>query len=394
MRRIYLDNSATAPALPDAIEAVSQAMAGPFGNPSSLHRMGMEAEAVLEDARCLVADALGADPSEIVFTSGGTEANNLAVLGAAAIRRNPHAVVSAVEHSSVLEAARRLAAQDAAVDVAPVDPDGGVVLDLLRESIRPNTAVVSVMRVNNEVGTVQPVVKVARILDEIEDRHGRRPLLHTDAVQAFCRVDVDPKAQGADLVTVSAHKIGGPKGIGALYVRRGIRLAPLVVGGDQEAGLRGGTQNVPAAAGFAAAVRVWQQNRVDLVGRIRGLRDLLRQALDGIPGITWNTPSDADRAAPHILNLSVEGVRGEILVHRLEADGVYVSTGSACHSRKARPSHVLLAMGRSEEEAMSSIRISLGPQNTEEDVLTAAGAIRAAVEELRPVRRRGRESMA
>jgi cysteine desulfurase len=182
---------------------------------------------------------------------------------------------------------------------------------------------------------------------------------------------------------VSAHKIGGPKGVGALYVRRGIRPAALVVGGDQEGGLRGGTQNVPAAAGFAAALGVWRRNRTDVVERIWRLRDLLRETLGTIPGVVWNTPAGTDQAAPHILNLSIPGVRGETLVHRLAADGVYLSTGSACHSRSARPSHVLLAMGRTEDEAMSSVRISLGPQNTEAEIHTAAAAIRAAVEELR-----------
>ncbi|MDR5683802.1 MAG: cysteine desulfurase family protein [Armatimonadota bacterium] len=386
MRRIYLDNSATAPPFPKAVAAAAEVSAGPFGNPSSLHRMGMEAEAVLEEARRVVADGLRADPSEVIFTSGGTESNNLALFGVAANRRHPHVVVSAVEHSSVLEAARRLAERGVAVDVAPVDADGQVRLDALRELVRPNTSIVSVMRVNNEVGTVQPIREIARILDDVAARYGRRPVLHTDAVQAFCRVDVDPKAQGVDLVTVSAHKIGGPKGIGALYVRRGIRLVPLLVGGDQEGGLRAGTQNVPGAAGFGAALRIWQQSGPTMLDHLQRLRDVLREALNTIPGLAWNTPAQAERTAPHILNFSVPGLRGETLVHRLAAEGVYVSTGSACHSRKPRPSHVLLAMGRSEQEAMSSIRVSLGPQNTEAEVLAAARAIRAAVEDLSAVR--------
>jgi len=383
MNRIYLDHSAATRPLPEAVEAVVHALTGPWGNPSSLHRMGIEAERLLYEARAHIAAPLGVDPAEILFTSGGTEANNLALWGAVLDRPNPHVVTTAIEHSSVLEVARRMRDRGVRVDIAPVDREGFVRLDALREVVRPDTAVVSVMLVNNEVGTLQPLEEVVRILDEVEARSGRRPLLHVDAVQAFLKVEVRPRTQRFDLVTLSGHKVGGPKGIGALYVRRGVRLAPLLVGGDQQRGLRPGTENVPGAAGFGAAVQAQHRTWPQTSERMRALRDLLRDLLADIPELVPNTPAHC--TAPHILNVTLRGVRGEVLVHRLEQEGVFVSTGSACHSRKARPSHVLLAMGRTEEEAMSSIRVSLGAETTEEEVRTAAQAIHRAVEELRAV---------
>ncbi len=379
---IYLDNSATTKPLPQAVEAVHRALEAVWGNPSSLHRMGLEAERLLGEARSALAAALGVDPAEVVFTSGATEANNLALWGVALGRKQPHVVISAVEHSSILEVARRMESRGVQVDVVPVDEEGFVRLEALRKVVGPQTSLVSVMLVNNEVGTVQPLGAVVRILDEVESRSGRRPLLHVDAVQAFLKVPVRPRAQGFDLVSLSGHKVGGPKGIGALYVRKGVQLVPLLAGGDQERGIRPGTENVPGAAGFGAAVRAQLDSWPRDAQRMQALRDLLRTLLSEIPGVTWNTP-DHD-AAPHILNLTVSGVRGEVLVHRLEQEGVFVSTGSACHSRKARPSHVLLAMGRTEEEAMQSIRLSLAPWTTEAEVRTAAEILSRAVAELRP----------
>lgn len=382
---MYLDHSATSPALPEVVEAVRHVLERVHGNPASLHRLGMEAEAVLEDARSTVAAGLGAEPEEVVFTSGGTEANNLAVFGAVWSRSGAHVVVSAFEHSSVLEPARRLKQLGVAVDFLPVDRDGFVRLEALADLLRPDTALVSVVLVNNEVGTLQPVSQVAALLDEAASRWGRRPLLHTDAVQALGHVAFRVQDLRADLVTVSAHKLGGPKGAGALYVRRGVRLQPLVLGGDQERGLRGGTPNLAGIAGFAAAVRFWVERGGQLRGALRALQTRLRAELQSLADVRWNTPPDEHRTAPHILNVSVPGVRGEVLVHRLEQDGVYVSTGSACHSRRARPSHVLLAMGRTEEEATSAVRLSLGPATTEDEVAYAARAFRAALDDLRPL---------
>ncbi len=385
MRRVYLDHSATSPPLPEVVEAVREVLERVPGNPASLHGVGLEAERVLEDSRATVASSLGADPVEVVFTSGGTEANNLAVFGAAWARRTPHVVVSAFEHASVLEPARRLRGLGVEVDLLPVDADGFVRVDALPDLLRPNTALVSVVLVNNEVGTLQPVAEVARHLDEAQRRWGRRPLLHTDAVQALGHVAFHVRDLRADLVTVSAHKLGGPKGVGALYVRRGVRLQPLVLGGDQERGLRGGTPNLPGIAGFAAAVRFWQREGDRLRSRMRELQDRLRRGLEPVGGLRWNTPADPRRTAPHILNVSAPGLRGEVLVHRLEQEGVYVSTGSACHSRRAEPSHVLTSMGRSQDEAASAVRLSLGPCTTEEEVDWAAEAFRKALEDLRAV---------
>jgi cysteine desulfurase len=385
VRSVYLDHSATSPALPEVVDAVRHALERVHGNPASLHRLGVEAERFLEEARSTVAAGLGAEPPEVVFTSGGTEANNLAVFGVAWARSSPHVIVSAFEHSSVLEPARRLRQLGVQVDFLPVDRDGFVRLDALADLLRPNTALVSVVLVNNEVGTLQPVAQVAALLDEAESRWGRRPLLHTDAVQALGHVPFRVRDLRADLVTVSAHKLGGPKGVGALYVRRGVHLQPSVLGGDQERGLRGGTPNLPGIAGFAAALRFWTEQGDRLRGVLRALWAKLRAELASCPDVRWNTPAEEQRTAPHILNLSVPGLRGEVLVHRLEEDGVYVSTGSACHSRRAHPSHVLLAMGRTEVEATSAVRLSLGPSTTDEDVAYAAQALKAALEDLRPL---------
>lgn len=383
MRRVYLDHSATSPALPEALEAVRYVLEHVHGNPASLHGLGLEAERVLDDARQAVAEVLGAKASEVVFTSGGTEANNLAVFGATGGRHNPHVVVSSFEHSSVLEPARRLREAGVAVDFCPVDAAGFLRLDALADLLRPHTALVSVVLVNNEVGTLQPIREVAKLLDEAEARWGRRPLLHTDAVQALGHVAFRVGDLRADLVTLSAHKLGGPPGVGALYVRQGVRLQPLILGGDQERGLRGGTPNLPGIAGFGAAVRFWVREGEMLRARLRTLQLQLRHGLQAVGGLSWNTPEDPAHTAPHILNVSAPGLRGEVLVRRLEQEGVYVSTGSACHSRRSEPSHVLLAMGRSQEEAISAVRLSLGPQTTEEDVQHAAYAFRVALEDLR-----------
>jgi cysteine desulfurase len=381
-REIYLDNAATTRPGSSVVAAMVAALTDGFGNPSSIHGKGLAAERAVAAARAQVAEALGVPPAWVLFTSGGTEANNLAVKGAARAygRRGRHLIGTTVEHSSVLEALRSLEAEGFAIALVPVNRQGRVDPAAVSAALRPETLLVSVMAVNNEVGTIQPIAEIAQTVSRRRGR-GRLPLLHVDAVQAFGRVRVP--AAGIDLLTISAHKVHGPKGVGALIVREGVRIAPLLHGGDQQRALRPGTENVPGIVGFGEAAARIQAEGPDAVARLRGLRAHLADRLTRIEGVSINGPDQDDLAAPHILNVRVAGVRGETLVHRLEMDSIYVSTGSACHSRDPRPSHVLIAMGLEQEEALSSVRISLARTTTTEEIDAAADAIARAARELR-----------
>ena len=379
VREIYLDNAATTRPDPAVVAAMTSALTEGYGNPSSIHGKGVEAERRVAEARAQVAALLGVPPAAVLFTSGGTEANNLAIKGAARAYRNRgrHLIGTAVEHSSVLEALRTLEAEGFALTVLPVDRGGRIDPDEVRRALRPDTLLVSVMAVNNEVGTVQPVAEIARIVRDARGE-GRLPLFHVDAVQALGRVPI-PVAE-IDLLTVSAHKVHGPKGAGALVVREGVRLEPLLHGGEQQRGVRPGTENVPGIVGFGqAAARLREEGPA--AAHLQRLRARLVERLGDIAGLAINTP--AAGAAPHILNVCLAGVRGETLVHRLEMEGIYVSTGSACHSHDPRPSHVLVAMGLSRQEALSSIRISLARTTTHEDIEAAGDALTRAVADLR-----------
>jgi len=382
-QEIYLDNAATTRPHPAVVEAMREVMTVDYGNPSSLHRMGVEAERRIEGARAEIAALLGVNPREIVFTSGATEANNLAIRGVASAykRKGKHLITTQIEHSSVIEPCRRLQEEGFEVTYLPVDRYGLVDPGSLAEAIGPETILVSVMAVNNEVGSIQPIEEIGKIVREAGRKLGRRILFHVDAVQALGKVPLSPNRAGIDLLSLSGHKIAGPKGIGALFIREGVRLTPLLYGGDQERGLRPGTENVPGIVGMGVAARLLGETQSAVVPRLRGLRARLLSFLRGHPRIQVNGPPD-EQAAPHILSITAKGVLGEHLVHRLEVDGIYVSTGSACHSRRTEPSHVLLAMGLTREEALSTIRISFGYETTEEDVEVAGQAILQAVDEL------------
>lgn len=380
INEVYLDNAATTKPHPTVVEAVTRALTADFGNPSSLHRKGLDAERIVRAAREAVALTLEVPPGEIVFTSGGTESNTLAIRGAAGIAKGRHIVTDAIEHSSVLTPIRRLAAEGFEVTELTVDAAGRVSPEQIGSALRPDTALVSVMAINNEIGTVQPIEEIGRAINR--HRVGGNPVaFHVDAVQAWGKIPLRPRAWGVDLLSISGHKVHGPKGAGALYVRKGVRLAPLLGGGDQEQGIRPGTENVPGIAGLGAAAELIAADVEEATKRMTGLRDRLRAALAGIPDVRINTP--AQGAAPHILNASFPGVRGETLLHRLEMDGIYTSTGSACHSHRVEPSHVLLAIGLSPDLAASSLRFGLSRFTTEEEIETAAAAVTSAVEELR-----------
>ena len=352
--RIYLDHAASSPVVPEAAAAMAEQLGVP-GNPASLHASGRAARRTLEEARESLAADLGARATEIVFTSGGTEANNLALLGALRGGRTELAV-SAIEHPSVAAVRDRVP-----VAVLPVDPSGHLDLAAAGGLVGPRTALVSVMWVNNETGAVQPVAGVAELA------HAAGALAHSDAVQAFGHLPVDVASAGLDLLSVSAHKLGGPVGIGALVVRRGARLAPTGFGGGQEARLRSGTVPVALAAGFAAASRLAATRREAEAARLAALRDRLAAGVSvAVPGTVVNTRQPC---GPTILNVTFPGVRADDVLLLLDAAGFDASTGSACTAGVHQPSEVLLAMGRSLADASASLRFSFGPGTGEGDVL-------------------------
>lgn len=369
---IYLDHAASTPVAPAVAERIAALLTEEYANPSSLHASARSARKVIEEAREALALALGGRPEEIVFTSGGTEADNLAVLGVTRRRRREgrdNVVVSAGEHHAVLDAALALRDEGTDVRIAPLDASGRIDLAALEGAVDTRTALVAVMAANNETGVVQPIADVAEIA------RSRGAVLHCDAVQALPWRDCSQLP--ADTIAVSAHKIGGPKGVGALLIRRGTRIEPLVHGGGQERALRPGTLNTPGIGGFAAALA----SRID-PGPVAELRDALQERLLGaLPGASVSGLG-AERLPGH-LHLTFDGIDAESLLLTLDAHGIAASSGSACASGAAEPSHVLLAMGMSRTRAMSALRLSLGATTTSEDVARAGDAIISSVRRLR-----------
>ncbi len=368
----YLDNAATTPMRPEAVEAMLPYLTERFGNPSGSHAVSREAKKALEEARDVVAAALGASPGEVVFTGGGTEADNLAVIGAH--RARPGTVVcSAVEHHAVLHATRAVGGR-----LAPVGADGVVDLDALAAMLDPDVSVVAVMLANNEVGTIQPIAGVAALA------RARAPeaVVVTDAVQAFPWLDVAALAGPADLVAVSAHKFGGPKGVGALVVRQGVQVAPIIHGGGQERDRRSGTYNVAGVVAMAAAMQATIAQRDDTVARVRRLRDRLADGLLARIDGAIETGERANRVAGNC-HLTFDGIEAEALLVLLDGMGVYASAGSACTSGAVEPSHVLEAMGVSRARGLGALRLSLGPTTTDADIDLALDAVPTAVARLR-----------
>lgn len=368
----YLDHAATTPMRPEAVEAMLPFLADRFANPSGAHALARDARRALDEAREAMAGLLGAQPGELVFTSGGTESDNLAVLGAHD-RRGGVVVCSAVEHHAVLDAVTSRGGV-----VVRVDRDGLVDLDHLADVLDPDVTLVSVMLSNNETGVIQPFAAVAELVRE----RAPRALLHTDAVQAFCWLDVATEAAAADLVSVSAHKFGGPKGAGVLVVRSGAEVAARQLGGGQERGMRSGTQNVPAIVGMARAAELAVRERESTVERVGALRDRLAEGiLASVPGATV-TAAGVDRTAG-LCHLCLDGVESEALIFLLEKRGVYASAASSCSSGAVESSHVLAAMGVPRELAAGSLRLSLGASSTDADVDLVSEVLPPAVERLR-----------
>lgn len=381
--RIYLDHNATAPILPEVAAAMTRALTETVGNASSVHAFGQQAKAEVDRARLAVAALLGADASEVVFTSGGTEADNLAIRGAAEALEpagRKHMVTLAIEHEAVLNTFKALERRGWTTTVLPVEPSGIVNPAVVADAIRPDTALVSVMHANNEIGTIQPIAAIAALT------RARGVLFHTDAVQSVGKIPVSVRDLGADLLSLSAHKFGGPKGVGALWIRRGVRLLSQATGGRQERGRRAGTENVPAIVGLGVAASVASVKLPAEMLRLSALRDHLEgEVLRTVPGSAIN--GDRANRVPNTTNLSFEGIEAESLLIALDLEGIAVSTGSACSSGSLEPSHVLRAMGLPNARARNSLRFSLGSSTTADDAAAVASVLPRLVARLRTLGR-------
>ena len=375
MREIYLDNSATTRVYPEAAQEAYSAMTEAYGNPSSLHLKGVEAEKIREGARKTVAGAIGGDVAGLYFTSGGTEANNLAVIGGAMAkkRRGDKIVVSAYEHDSVMKSAQYLEKNGFTVQWLYPDEKGIITPEAMASAVDEKTVFVSVMMVNNEIGAVNPIAKL------VKAAKAKNPdvIFHCDAVQAFCKMPFSAERLGVDLMTVTAHKIGGPKGVGALWIRKGVHVLPIHFGGEQEKELRPGTEPLPLIAAFGKAVSLSKAAEPDFEQRMKELHDCLLKETENEHGIVLNSP---EGAFPGIANLSVLGIRSEIMLHYLENRGIYVSSGSAC--ALGAKSHVLKAMGYPADRIDSALRISFGRETEKEDIFELVSALRDAMKEL------------
>jgi len=376
--RVYFDYNATTPLSDAAADAVARITRETFGNASSVHHFGQQAKAVLDEARSALATLVGGDPSEIIFTSGGTESDNFAIRGAAEaieVSGRRHLVASAIEHEAVLNTLKALARRGWQTTLVPVDQSGAVSADRVSEALTENTAIVSVMHANNEIGTIQPIADIAK------PAHERGALLHTDAVRSAGKIPVDVRAMGIDLLSLSAHKFNGPKGTGALWVKRGTRMQPILTGGKHERNRRAGTENVPAVGGMGVAARLAVQKMAAEAERLAALRDRLEQTiLSRIPGTAVNGTGPR---VSNTTNISFDRVEAESLLIALDLEGIAVSTGSACSSGTLEPSHVLRAMGLPTHRTQNSLRFSLGLFSTGEEVDRVVDVLPRLVEKLR-----------
>lgn len=359
MQEIYLDNSATTRPFQEVIKEAEKAIETSYGNPSSLHKKGVDAERIIDKSRETIAHLLSAKKDEILFTSGGTEANNLAIKGIAKAykERGRHIICSVIEHPSVLEPLKYLERENFTITFLPVNKSGLIDLDQLRDSLTEETILVSIMHVNNEIGTIQPIKKIGEIVKE-----NSRAFFHSDMVQSFLRIPTTITRESPDLITLSGHKVHALKGVGVLYKRRGIHIEPLLHGGGQENRIRSGTENTIAIAGLSALLEKELDNP-----RIELMRDELAQKIENaLPDTVINTPLKC--AAPHILSISFPGLKGEVLLHSLAEEGIYLSTGSACHSLHDNENHVLKAIGLKRRESQGTLRISLSFFNRESEI--------------------------
>lgn len=374
---IYLDNSATTRPYKSVCEKVATVMRDNYGNPSSLHRIGISAEKEVKAARESIAETLDARTDEIFFTSGGTESNNIAIMGVCRAARGKHIISTPIEHPATVNTLNYLENNGYVVDYVPVDRDGRVILAELEELVTADTVLMTAMLVNNEIGTLEPIEQMSKIL------RSRNPkaLMHVDAVQGYCKVRFTAASLGADMISISGHKIHGPKGIGILYIRRGTKLAPIIFGGGQQGGIRPGTENVPGIAGLGIAAKRCHSEMTESTQKMSILRKRLESGIvNNISNVVVNTPKIC---APHILNVSFGGVKSEVVLHSLENEKIYVSSGSACSSHKREPSYVLTAIGLDREMIDGSIRFSLSEFTTAEEIDKTVEALKKIIARLR-----------
>lgn len=382
---VYLDNSATTPVLPEVAELVVDLMTKDYGNPSSMHRKGYEAECHIKKAKEVFAEILKVDAKEIYFTSGGTESDNMAVIGAAMANRRAgnHLITTKIEHPAIKSPMRYLEEQGFLVDYLNVDENGQISLEELKSLITDKTILVSVMHVNNETGAVEPVEEAGALIKQCNPRC----LFHVDAIQGFGKLKIFPKKWKIDLLSVSGHKIHGPKGTGILYISSQAKMLPILFGGGQQNGMRSGTENVPGIAGIGKAAEIVCAGMAETTRELYRLKKLFVQGLQRIPDVTVNGFTD-ERSAPHIVSVSVKGVKSEVLLHALEERNIYVSAGSACASNKPAVSETLKAVGLAKELLDSTVRFSFSVHTTEEEICFALQVMEEKIPELRKFVRR------
>lgn len=392
--RIYLDYAATTLMDKEVLETMEPYFREKYGNPASIHSWGQETQAAIDKAREQVAKFLNCKSSEIVFTGSASESDNFAIRGLLkALKRckrageKVHVITSQIEHKAVLGTCHDMEKENVKVTYLPVGNDGIINLDDLKAEITPETDLISIMYVNNETGAIQPIEKIGRLLEEINKTKEHRIFFHTDAVQAVNWLNCDVNELGVDLFTLSGHKIYGPKGVGVLYVRQSTLISPMITGGDQEWGLRAGTENVAGIIGLGAAIEpLNKKEKRQISAKVKKLRDkLVKGVLTKVSGTQLNGPEKPKERAPHIANLSFKGVEGESLVISLDQEGIGVSTGSACTSRALKPSHILTAMGLSELEAHSSLRVSLGKYTTGAEIERFLEVLPKVIKRLREI---------
>ncbi|MBQ8949896.1 MAG: cysteine desulfurase [Eubacterium sp.] len=358
---VYFDNSATTKVYPEVRDIMLKVMDEDYGNPSSLHLKGVQAEHYIKDSADIISKVLKCMPDEIIFTSGGTESNNLAIIGTALAkkRKGKHLITSSIEHASVLSVMAFLEKEGFEVTYISPDSEGRVRAEDFAEAVREDTILVSCMHINNEIGAVQPIAEIAKAVKK------KNPdvYVHTDCIQSFGKIEVNPKKLGVDMLSVSGHKLHGPKGSGFLYVKKGTLIRPIIYGGGQQKNMRSGTENVPAIAGLGTAVKLTMTDMNEKMEKVMALRDKLIEGLTALPEVYSNSET-----APHIASISFTGVRAEVMLHALEDKGIYVSSGSACSSNKRRESAVLTAIGLDRDRLESTLRFSFNETNTEEEV--------------------------
>ena len=380
---IYLDNSATTKPYQEVVDKMVYALTTDYANPSSLHRKGIEVEKNIKAIRQDIARTIGAKDKEIYFTSGGTESNNAIIRGVANLykKRKNHIISTEIEHPSVLNTLKDLEEDGFEVTYLKVDKEGKIDIDDLKNAIKPSTILITIMHVNNEIGSIQPIEDIGKYLKSLSDKI----YLHVDAVQSYSKINFKPSRYNIDFMSVSGHKLHGPKGIGFMYIKENNRLKPILTGGGQEIGIRSGTENVPGIYGIGEAVRILNKDLNKTIDKITELKNLLKEEIiNNIEDIKVNSPEDG---VCHILNVSFKDVRGEVLLHYLEQKGVYVSTGSACSSKK-KGSHVLNAIGLTPNEIEGAIRFSLSDLNTKDEILEVVKILKESVSDLRMIIRR------